>query len=52
MGKMENYPKFMSDPATKISIVESSGTGKEAELLVEFLSPESRSTPIYAWHGQ
>lgn len=43
-GKEENYPHYMSDPATEVHMIKLNGNGEAKYLRMEFLSPESRST--------
>lgn len=45
-GKMDNYPKFMMDPAIEIHIIETNGTGADMEVRVEYLS--SKTSPTFS----
>ena len=44
LGKRKNYPKFMTDPATEIHVIETHGTGEPMKLRIEYQSPTARST--------
>ena len=41
LGKPENYPSFMRNPATEIHVVETYGKGEPMELRIEYSSPET-----------
>ncbi len=43
-GNLDNYPKFMTDPATEVDIVPISGNGQIQTLRMEFLSPSYSDT--------
>ena len=44
MGRLENYPKFMSDPAKEIHIIETYGKNQPMALKIQYFSPKSIST--------
>lgn len=41
-GNPQNYPKYMKDPVNELKIIPLHGTGKEKDLRIEYISPQTQ----------